>query len=285
MSEPANLDDAFSLVANETRFDILQALWDAEGVIPFSELHELVDVRDSGQFNYHLGKLTPEFVREREEGYELTYAGTRVIGAAVSGAYTDAEATSVDPIPVDDCPKCESTIEASYEEGYMTLECADCDVTITNLAAPPIVAASQDPEELPMAFHRYTIGEVQTMNAGFCSLCNGPVQHSVTRLSGGDDTIGDDRLDVTVECGACGMETHAVIGAIVVDHPAVVSFLHDQGIDLREEPIWELDWLFEPHASVESEDPVRVVVEITYDDDRLELTLDGDLDVIEYERD
>jgi hypothetical protein len=286
MADPeTNLDEAFSLVANETRFDILQSLWAADAeALSFSSLHDRVDIRDSGQFNYHLGKLIPEFVREVEDGYELTYAGFRVIGAATSGAYTDVDTTSVDPIEVEDCPECDGTIEASYGDGRLSVECTDCDVTVTNLPAPPIVAAEHDAEELPGAINRYLLHDVRRMNDGFCTLCNGCIEQSVTELSRNEDVIGGDRIDITAACRSCGMETHSVVGSTVIDHPAVVAFLHDNGIDLRKTPVWELDWLFDPHATIESEDPVRVAVAVEYGDDAIELTLDGDLDVVEYER-
>jgi hypothetical protein len=87
-----DLEAAFSLVANELRFQILQALWEAQRTdelpVPFSELFDSVEVGDSGQFNYHLDKLVPRFVRDADDGYELTFAGEQVIGAAASGVYT-----------------------------------------------------------------------------------------------------------------------------------------------------------------------------------------------------
>lgn len=72
-------EEAFSLVANETRFQILQALWEADATQQtFPDLRASVGIRDSGQFNYHLGKLIPEFVRQPDDGYELTYAGRQI---------------------------------------------------------------------------------------------------------------------------------------------------------------------------------------------------------------
>jgi len=65
-------EDAFSLVANETRMDVLKALWEADGPRSFSALRERVGVRDSGQFNYHLGKLVGHFVRKTADGYRLS---------------------------------------------------------------------------------------------------------------------------------------------------------------------------------------------------------------------
>jgi len=41
-------DDAFRVLGNETRMEILRALGDADGPLPFSELHDRVGTRDSG---------------------------------------------------------------------------------------------------------------------------------------------------------------------------------------------------------------------------------------------
>jgi DNA-binding transcriptional ArsR family regulator len=49
--------EAFSVVANETRLSILEALWRApHSPVSFSELRQRVGMADSAQFNYHLGR-------------------------------------------------------------------------------------------------------------------------------------------------------------------------------------------------------------------------------------
>lgn len=84
-------DEAFALLGNETRVGILQALWDAfesgkgDNALPYSELFEQVDIRDSGDFSYHLEKLTGPFVRGSDEGYELKQTGINVVRAIVAG--------------------------------------------------------------------------------------------------------------------------------------------------------------------------------------------------------
>ena len=82
-------EDAFSLLGNETRIGIIQALWQTgNDRVSFSELRDRADVADSGQFNYHLDKLVGTFVHRDENGYELTYAGRQIIGAILDGTYT-----------------------------------------------------------------------------------------------------------------------------------------------------------------------------------------------------
>lgn len=80
---------AFSVLADGSRIEILRALWKADGQeATFSELRAAVGMDDSGKFNYHLGKLTDQFVHKTAEGYELRSVGRNVVGSLLSGAYT-----------------------------------------------------------------------------------------------------------------------------------------------------------------------------------------------------
>lgn len=280
------IEESFSSVADKTRISILQAIWEGkENPMSFSAIRKASGVDDSGQFNYHLGKLRPEFVRKRNEGYELTSAGQKMIGAAVSGTYTDRD-VDIDPIEVGECPNCPGELEATYENEYIRIECPECELTITEgLTAPPVLASNIEPEELPQVFSRLLITKAQMMNRGFCLLCGGHMERSLKRDGGDSGDVTSDHLTVLIECRSCGHATTQVVGVAILDHPAVVSFLYDHGIDVRETPIWEFDWMAEPHAEVANEDPIRIETAIEIDEDRLELTLDETLSVTEYRQD
>lgn len=285
----ADPDEVFSAVANETRFEILQAVLDltktgaADSTATFADVRAEAGVRDSGQFNYHLQELIPRFVRKTDEGYDVTHAGSRLVGAVVSGVYTDDE-TAVDPEPVGDCPNCGETVEAGYEDGRMDIECVDCEITITDMAAPPILAASYDTADLPEVYSKHLVSEIERINRGFCPCCSGRIDVRIEEI---DETEGETvatSLDVVVTCRECGGEIHSAIGAAVIDHPAVVSLFHDAGIDVRRTPIWELDPLFAAPGEVVREDPVRVEATLEVEGTALDLVLDENLAVLEYER-
>lgn len=276
--------EAFGLVADETRFGILQSLWDlTEGTdrwtVSFADLRAETGMRDSGRFNYHLDQLTPQFVRKAAEGYALTMAGRQVVGAAVSGVYTDHE-TSMEPRAVGECHECGGTIEAQYEHGRMLVTCRDCGLHLSDMSAPPVLVATHDADELPAVLSKHLLTEVQRMNRGFCVHCGGPLETSVVPR----EREGFDDWNVRFTCEACGGQASSVVTGAVVDHPAVVAFLHDAGIDYRETPIWEVEPFLTASETVVSEDPLRVETTLESDAGILTLTVDGDLNVVDYER-
>ncbi|AUX10504.1 HTH domain protein [Halalkaliarchaeum desulfuricum] len=292
----SDFDDVCGIVANETRFSILQALWDAhtetpaeiEGPerdpVPFSELRERVGVQDSGRFNYHLSELVPRFVQHREDGYALTHTGARIVGAAVSGVYTETD-TELDPTAVGDCgvPDCDGTLEASYEDGHVTVACDGCDVRIV-MHAPPILIGAHDIESNPDTLQQYTLSEIQKTIRGFCPLCNGPIDTRVARAHLDGEAPEDDRVKITHQCRECGQVSHTSAVSLLLDHPAVVSLLYEAGYDYRDVALWRRPDSVESAEFIVDDDPVQVEVTVTVDDEPLRFLLDGELQVIEYER-
>lgn len=90
-AEPLDAADAFALLGNHIRLDIIRVLWEAGrgNPVPFSDLYERVDVSDQGKFNYHRQQLVPHYVRKSETGYRLTEAGERVARSVNAGIYTE----------------------------------------------------------------------------------------------------------------------------------------------------------------------------------------------------
>ena len=80
--------DTFAIVGEESRLAILEALWRLDAPAAFSDLRAEVGTRDSAQFNYHLGKLTDQFVHKTDAGYELRTAGERIVQAILAGSFT-----------------------------------------------------------------------------------------------------------------------------------------------------------------------------------------------------
>lgn len=298
MHEPSpggDLDEVFGVVANETRIAIIRALWDEHTSNPeavdgprsapvaFSTLRERVGVADSGQFNYHLDQLVPEFVQHREGGYALTHAGAQVIGAAVSGVYTDTDA-DLGAAEMGACtvPDCAGTLEASYEDGHVTIACDTCDLR-TVMHVPPVVVGTQDVDANPELLQQFTLTEMQRLVRGFCILCDGPVEARVADASPADGP-SDGPVKVVHVCQACGSISHTSAAVFILDHPAVVSLLHEAGIDYRSIALWQTPPELTHEETVRSVDPLRLAVTATVDGTTLTAVLDDDFDVIETRR-
>lgn len=265
MSDDA--EAAFGAVADELRIRILRALWEADDPLSFSALRERVDVDDSGRFNYHLGKLRGRFVEQTADGYELRFAGSRLVGALYSGVFT--EEASVGPVPVDGtCTNCGGDLEASYEDERGRVDCTNCDVVLLSGGVPPAFVDDRE-DDLATALDGYFRTMLREVRAGFCTQCSGPVAG---------------RLEHDTDHGRCSSAS-AVAGRSAGLRPpshsttAVVSFYYEHGLDVRTVPNWEVDWL---HDATDDGDAARVAVAL--DGDELELVVDESLAVSTAER-
>lgn len=271
---------AFALLGNELRMNILQALFE-DPFTPqsFSTLREHVGERDSGKFNYHLGKLVGRFVRKTEDGYELTLAGWQIVGAILAGTYT--ESGTIEPIALDvPCPECDGAVQLTYEDERVTVTCLDCDEQLSSAGVAPGVIEGYEREDVPMVFEQWMRALVDQAERGFCVSCSGRVVPEV--LVDGDHpqlgTIDEPRVIYT--CQRCPEIVTMGVPSALLGHPAVIGFHYDHGIDLRTVPTWSLDWASND-PTVESRDPLRVCVDVTLDGDTLELVVDEDLAVCE----
>jgi hypothetical protein len=285
-TETPTPEEVFGLVADETRFDILRAIRDAESDEPsFAELREEAGVRDSGRFNYHLDKLTDRFVRKTDDGYELTYAGLRVLGAAISGVYTDADAVEPNVSPDYECVECGGAVEASYDAGTLGLTCSECGLPSARFGVPPILVATTESDEQGSVFGRHLLTTIHQTVRGECTVCNARVECSLYDDFGEQFDIGEQYHGAIYECDECGLQATFDLATIAVDHPAVVGFLYEHGYDFRETPVWRLGDLFDFDSEVVSEDPKRVRATITVDDPAsIAVTFDEDLTVVDHER-
>jgi DNA-binding transcriptional ArsR family regulator len=292
---PGQQADALALLADETRFAILRALatrrgenW-AAGGMTFSDLRRAVGVRDAGNFSYHLDRLVGEFVHRNDDEYVLTNHGMELAGALEAGAYTEAGGTRRAETDYD-CPHpdCEHGLTAVYGGQYFRLQCPDHHVAAGE-TLPPGVTDHKSPTELVRLGVLRQRQSVAKAREGVCRHCWGPV--TVTLPA--EDVEYPEAFDVDVPegsvfaefaCGNCGLAWNAPAGVCVVEHPAVVALFHEHDRDIRREPTVTLPFTGATHPVVESDDPVRVRVDVELDGDLLRLYLDDETTVVEYER-
>jgi Zn finger protein HypA/HybF involved in hydrogenase expression len=268
--------EAFALLGDETRVAILEALaGHADDPLSFAQLREAVGVEDSGRFNYHLGKLVGRFVEKREDGYQLTFAGSRVIGAVYEGTY--AEGDDIEPVEVDaDCQECGAPLELTYADERVRVGCSECENVDSEFGFPPGAVAGRDAEALPAVLTSHMVTMLDRLHAGFCTNCSGPVS----------PVFGREEDSVTVEfaCDRCHSSATTSLASVLLTEPAVVAFHYDHGVDVRETLLWSLSWLTDGESEQVSESPLRYAVTGTIDGERLRVVVDDTLEVVETER-
>ena len=289
-SEP---EEVFGLLSDDNRVEILRTLWNGDEPMGFSELHDAVGIGDSGQFNYHLKRLVDQFVTNSEEGYELTIAGDQINGAIESGSYTTSG--RMEPVQMDSpCPTCGGTRTFYYEDELAMLECDSCSLE-ARYDIPPGVFADCDREEIPAVAGRYLRTMVERLHHGFCTRCDGPVEHAVCPITDIPSWSEEDEEEtedspfgspeeipiVQHECRQCAHKVTTGLQYSLLTHPAVVGFHYDRGIDIRDRSVWEFTILGFDRERVRGTDPFRANTVFTVDGDALTVVVDEEMRVVE----
>lgn len=309
--------DAFKQLSNEIRLAILLALWEAhdphggDDAVPFSELYDQVDVDDSGNFTYHLDKLTGHFVAETEDGYQLRTAGITLVQAVIAG--TGLGETTLSPTELDvSCQYCGAPVVMSYDDERLDLVCKECEGkfgpdfrdgipagTLASWDVNPAGLTHRTPGEIFVAAKIQSLGSLWLSIRGVCPQCSGATAESVHICETHESAPGEvcrncgtkDEVRVHYVCSVCKYGQSYPVDAALHNHPAIVAFCHEHGIELSYdvddpescERLNEHHQVEREHALV-STDPIRISVTVPGDDEKLELTLDGDLDVIDVSR-
>ena len=275
--EPA---EAFSVVGNETRVDILRALLDLgadDAPVSFTEIFEAVDVEDSANFSYHLRQLTGHFIRQREGGYEFRYPGRTVVSAIFTGALT--ERTQLGFFPVDgSCYECRGDLHGWYVDEQLSIGCTECGTVQVDYPFPPGALDDRSTEALLDAFHHYVRHHYCLAADGVCPECAGEVASTLIR------TPEDEDLAVALDhvCRRCGYRLRSTAGISLLDNADVLVFHSERGVDLDAEPFWHFDWcVSDARTVVRSEDPLRVELELACGGDVLRVRLDETGSVVE----
>lgn len=299
---------AFGLLANETRLAILLALWEAYephsggSAVSFSALRERVGMRDSGQFNYHLGKLNGQFIESTEEGYQLHPVGLRLVQTVIAG--TGGEA-SLPPTEIDlPCHLCGGPTAVTYEDGWLSHICLECDGGFEDvvqsgglLFTEPFASAAladRTPEEI-FAAGVFQLLQVFVMKlGGVCPICSGVVDSELAVCDDHTDAPGElcdacqrsSPIVVRWRCTVCKYRGSTSPSGTVVLQPDAVAFYHGHGVDLgyavndfdRAREVLQLMRAASEEAL--STDPVRIRVTARYDGDELGLVLNERLHAV-----
>ena len=289
--DPLPLDDALSVLGEETRARIVVALGDAvdpedanPGVLAFSELMDRVGAEDSGRFNYHLDKLVGTFVRKVDDGYRLHPPGHLLYRAIVAGTLTERE--RLEPFPAGDCPDCGAELTAEYPANhYLYVRCRDCGGFFHPYHLPDRGARDRSREAALDAAVRKGRYESGLLRDGVCHACTAPVERE---LRTDDPGVCGRRCDYDVyavlACTACNTGGVGHPAQIALTAPSVVGFFDDHGRDARAVRPWdpavidaESDTRLED--GTEEIDSLTVTVPFELDDERLTVRLNDELQV------
>jgi hypothetical protein len=246
----------------------------------FSELNEAVGMRDSAQFNYHLSKLTDQYIRKTDDGYELRTAGAKVVRAILAGSFT--QHPQFGPFEISDgCTRCGEDLVASYTDETLAIDCHACGRGHGQYPFPPGGLRNRTNEEILAAFDQRVRHLHCLAKDGVCPECGGRMHTIISRE--GECCLGVG-LRADHICEQCSHSLCSAIGLSLLDQSQVVAFYRDHGLDLGATPYWQLEWcVSDDYTVVRSTDPWRLVVTISLGDNSLRATLDGDLNLIETE--
>ena len=298
-------NEAFQLLSDGTRLAILQTLWEAHdptdpSPVSFSELRERIGVKDPGQFNYHLNKLTTHFIRRTESGYELREAGKRIVRVVLAGTVSDD--VTIEPVEIDvSCIFCGGPTEIEYRDGLLSHWCIRCTARcVVNYPAgllskeelPTAGSLNRNPDEIYRSSRVWIKHREASVMDRVCPECSGSMPVESIRIC--DDHAPDPDDEVVCEgCGSIfwGMVYHACdvcrlhwqMPTLLYPpmHPAVVAFYYDHGIEFDRASHEQRAYLLHYHEEVVSRDPLRIRTTIPLDGDQLRVTFDEQMRVIE----
>lgn len=297
--------DAFASLGNELRLSILWALWESpESALSFAELRRRVAPDDTGNFSYHIGKLTDYFVRKTDDGYALRAAGEQVVRAVLTGTITSDPTLPGREID-EQCAFCGAPVEMAYDDEFINVRCTDCggvvkrdfpEGTYMNYSFPPAGLDGRSREEAVDAAHVLYDSKVTPMMKGVCPECAGKVQVSFEVCE--DHRPGESGLCPTCEtrfavwsvyeCTHCKYTRLSAMWFAALNHPEVIAFYRDHGLD-ETIPFRKLTgdnarFVRDITEAVVDTDPYRFRVSIPVGGETLVVHLDESLDVVDAER-
>ncbi|MDY6819326.1 MAG: hypothetical protein SVG88_11750 [Halobacteriales archaeon] len=307
--EGVSPEEAFAVLGDETRLDIIRILWragalheyddldDTTATLSFSDLRHRADIDDNGRFNYHLSKLTPHFVRQTDEGYRLSEAGKKIARTVIAIA-GERDPDVSDEIETD-CPVCGSAVTATYEDQWLRFTCTECaglfgdaapEGTILNSPFPPTSVADRDSEEtLTSGLYRCML-DLSYMMQGVCRECAGNVNGSIT-VCEDHTTEGGDRCESCgtpfeiwgeLRCETCRFAKRLPIELCVVGLAPVIGFLYSHDINVLTPSFDEIIGLLQSQVDTTvSTEPFRVAATIETSADALTVTLNEHMAVVD----
>lgn len=271
--------DAFGLLADETRLAIVETLVDrALGSMgdptSFSDLRRAVGVEDAGKFNYHLGKLQPQFIQKDDDGYLPRFAALEAIRAARSGTLTERPEKRSAELDID-CPRCGKSVVAEHEGSRIEVQCGDDHIMFQSIV-PPRTAADHSVSEAVRFATNEIQRDIEKLVDGVCMICGGSLETTVPAEP--DGLSSDiDHVYAGFDCTHCVFRTHLPIPIALFRHPAVIAHHWDNGVNMMDSSFFTPEFTFPGNTTIVSEDPFEAHVEVPVDGESITLSVDDAL--------
>lgn len=305
-------DEAFAILGNEIRLEIIRVLWqagaayvyddgsDAVEIVSYSELQNEVGVNDNGRFNYHLSELTPHFVRRTDDGYRLSSAGKQIARTviAVSGAGDFDFSRELD----ENCPLCGAAITVTYEDQWLRVGCTECDglfgdqaptgtLFLTNYPAAGLTTRSSE-QAVAAGLYRCAL-DITYLMYGICRECAGTISSSVTVCDVHEseqgqpcDTCGTPfSVWTEMRCSTCGFAKRLPVEMFATGLVLATELIEDSGMDIESPAVDNAIELLQHRVETDvSMEPLRVSIRIDVETTVFSLMLDDEMNVVEFDR-
>lgn len=277
-------------VGNELRVEILWILYDeyVQGPpygLSFSELHSQIsgDVITS-QSNYHLQQLLGHFVKKTDGSYRLSTAGRHLCQAVRAGIlHQPRERRTIDA--EFDCHYCQTSVTAVFDEERVDVQYPNCEYIYVGKPVRELPLDTFEDERTAFEqFSKYIGQKILGFARGVCTSCGNSLGTEFHKPHELNIKIAQKRNKAGIDrsCTHCGHRGYLTVGMALLPDPGIVCFCHDHGVDVLSTPVWELEFAgTDKHVTVLSTDPWKVALQVDYDGDKLELLVDGDLNVLE----
>lgn len=277
----------FALISDEIRAKIIKALGDArvekgtKPILTFTELmnRTAVDI-PSSQFNYHLQRLQGIFVDRVDGGYQMRVEGRIVYHALRSGTLDRPDVDYKYTLDTG-CYYCGQPMEAVFENSVARIRCTDCNHLYEIIGTPPALdPTGTDPVT---QFERYCRQMQFAFANRSCRTCGDRTTINVLRppqIPFNTDSRGV--ASIYSSCPSCGDQFFLSAGELILYDEGVVSFCHDRGLDVLNQPVWTIPFAATDRSVVVSnEAPLILTVRIELAGETLLVRVDNSAEIIE----
>ncbi|MDT3437430.1 hypothetical protein [Haloarcula sp. 1CSR25-25] len=305
-------NEAFAILGNEIRLDIIRVLWRADAAheyddgsdtattMSYSELQNEIDIDDNGKFNYHLSQLAPHFIRRTDDGYRLSGAGKQIARTVIAVSGTDRLDFSTEI--EDDCPLCGAHVEATYEDQWLRIRCTECDGlfgdqaptgTLFLTSYPAAGMTTRNPDQaLATGLYRCAL-DITYMMYGICRECAGHISSSVTVCDGHESQGGQPCATcgtpfpvwADMRCDICGFAKRLPVEMFVTGLAMATGLIDNQELDIHSPSFEEAVSLLQSRVETTvSKGPLRASITIEGETSTFTITLDDDMNILDLDR-